>query len=354
MSQSDYGDLICFEELNRADQDEMVVVVYECADAVRGRDPNSEMEDTITKRILQTGSPLAVGIPNHDTLWLPLSRGGTGAADYPMSWQSGTLLPSGGGRCPSSNEELDRGERVEMVVDIDASADTVRGHESHTEMEETRTKKIIKTQHSGSRCYRLTAVCLGLLCVLLLAAIIVLWIKFTTERDQLQTSNTNLAIERDQLQSNYTTLTRELQNSGFERKFGELERLINQPGWRYFSSSLYYISIERKSWDDSRQDCRARGADLLIINSREEQDFTEKLRGGQTAWIGLRYRLIGGAWRWGWVDDSALTTSFWRPGQPYSYEYCVVTGSGSDPVLNWININCYEQRVWICEKRLFS
>ncbi|KAL7841343.1 hypothetical protein SRHO_G00250340 [Serrasalmus rhombeus] len=108
-----------------------------------------------------------------------------------------------------SNEELDRGERVEMVVDIYESADTVRGHESHTEMEETRTKKIIKTQHSGSRCYRLTAVCLGLLCVLLLAAII---------------------------------------------------------------------------------------------------DFTEKLRGGQTAWIGLSYRLIGGAWRWGWVDNSALTT----------------------------------------------
>ncbi|KAL7841355.1 hypothetical protein SRHO_G00250460 [Serrasalmus rhombeus] len=53
MSQSDYGDLICFEELNRADQDEMVVVVYECVDAVRGRDPNSEMEDTNTKRILQ-------------------------------------------------------------------------------------------------------------------------------------------------------------------------------------------------------------------------------------------------------------------------------------------------------------
>ncbi|KAL7841348.1 hypothetical protein SRHO_G00250390 [Serrasalmus rhombeus] len=54
MSQSDYGDLICFEELNRADQDEMVVVVYECVDAVRGRDPNTETEDTNTKRILQT------------------------------------------------------------------------------------------------------------------------------------------------------------------------------------------------------------------------------------------------------------------------------------------------------------
>ncbi|KAL6466978.1 hypothetical protein MHYP_G00247820 [Metynnis hypsauchen] len=55
MSQSDYDDLICFEELNRADQDEMVVVVYECVDAVRGRDPNTETEDINTKRILQTG-----------------------------------------------------------------------------------------------------------------------------------------------------------------------------------------------------------------------------------------------------------------------------------------------------------
>ncbi|KAL7841334.1 hypothetical protein SRHO_G00250250 [Serrasalmus rhombeus] len=54
MSQSDYGDLICFEKLNRADQDEMVMVVYECVDAVRGRDPNTETEDTNTKRILRT------------------------------------------------------------------------------------------------------------------------------------------------------------------------------------------------------------------------------------------------------------------------------------------------------------
>ncbi|KAL7841342.1 hypothetical protein SRHO_G00250330 [Serrasalmus rhombeus] len=60
MSQSDYGDLICFEELNRADQDEMVVVVYECVDAVRGHDPNTETEDTNTKRILQT---VCVSVP---------------------------------------------------------------------------------------------------------------------------------------------------------------------------------------------------------------------------------------------------------------------------------------------------
>ncbi|KAL6455536.1 hypothetical protein MHYP_G00360760 [Metynnis hypsauchen] len=115
MSQSDYDDLICFEELNRADQDEMVVVVYECADAVRGRDTNTETEDTNTKRILQTGRITLMYFMAH-----------------------------------IHNEELDRGERVEMVVVIYESADTVRGHETNTEMEDTRTKKIIQTQHSGS------------------------------------------------------------------------------------------------------------------------------------------------------------------------------------------------------------
>ncbi|KAL6455534.1 hypothetical protein MHYP_G00360740 [Metynnis hypsauchen] len=131
-----------------------------------------------------------------------------------------------------SNEELDRGERGEMVVVIYESVDTFRGHETNTDMEDTRTKMIIKTQRS--------------------------------------------------------------------------ERLINQPGWIYFSSSIYYISTETKSWSESRQFCRGRGADLVIINSREEQDFIEMLRKGQTAWIGLTYRVTEKVWRW--VDGSELDT----------------------------------------------
>ncbi|KAI4877360.1 hypothetical protein NFI96_030497, partial [Prochilodus magdalenae] len=73
---------------------------------------------------------------------------------------------------------------------------------------------------AGGRCCRVAAGCLGLMCALLVAAITLLWIKFTAERDQLQTSYTNLTIERDQLQTSYkelTALRRQLPNLGKQK-----------------------------------------------------------------------------------------------------------------------------------------
>ena len=42
-------------------------------------------------------------------------------------------------------------------------------------------------------------------------------------------------------------------------------------GWRLLGFRCYFLSTEKKTWAYSRQDCLERGADLVIINSREEQ-----------------------------------------------------------------------------------
>lgn len=42
-------------------------------------------------------------------------------------------------------------------------------------------------------------------------------------------------------------------------------------GWLTFTSRCYYVSSQRMSWDNSRRDCRRRGADLVVIESRLEQ-----------------------------------------------------------------------------------
>ncbi|KAG9259782.1 CD209 antigen-like protein C, partial [Astyanax mexicanus] len=192
---------------------------------------------------------------------------------------------------------------------------------------------------TGSRCYRLAAVFLGLLCVLLLTAITLLWIQFnhlTAERDQLQTSNTNLTAERDQLQTSYTNLTAERDQL----------QTTSAKEWIFFDFSIYYVSTEKKKWTESRDDCRERGSDLLIINSREEQDFINMWRKGQQVWIGLSDGETEGVWKW--VDGSELITKFWGAGEPNSNgdEDCVLTN------WKWADYPCNHQFNWICEKRI--
>ncbi|KAF7686739.1 hypothetical protein HF521_015132 [Silurus meridionalis] len=43
-----------------------------------------------------------------------------------------------------------------------------------------------------------------------------------------------------------------------------------RPGWILFSSSIYKISTEKKSWTESRQACRERGAELVLVQWRTQ------------------------------------------------------------------------------------
>ncbi|XP_031674220.1 C-type lectin domain family 12 member B-like [Oncorhynchus kisutch] len=184
--------------------------------------------------------------------------------------------------------------------------------------------------------------CLGLLCVLLLAGIIGLSVYYgdighqlqssynilTKEIDQLQTSYNNLTKERDQiqprdqLQSSYNNLTKErdkLQSSYnnltkdrdqlqterdfLSRRSSNLKQTCPE-GWQKFESSWYFLSTETKNWKESREDCLERGADLVMINSDKEQEFLFKLK--KTVWIGLTDSVTEATWRW--VDGTPLTT----------------------------------------------
>ena len=103
--------------------------------------------------------------------------------------------------------------------------------------------------------------------------------------------------------------------------------------WRKVNSRCYFLSTEEKTWEDSRRDCQSRGADLVVIDSEQEQVKDSQSVFGSDLWTILDvevmfydqqralYQLDGtnylvfwiglsdttGTNQWTWVDGSALT-----------------------------------------------
>ncbi|KAK7925840.1 hypothetical protein WMY93_008150 [Mugilogobius chulae] len=78
-------------------------------------------------------------------------------------------------------------------------------------------------------------------------------------------------------------------------------------GWVYFQGSLYLGSTSEMTWQESRQYCQQRGADLSIITSVQEQTFAQ-VTFKDNIWIGLTDLEQEGLWKW--VDGSLLDTRF--------------------------------------------
>ncbi|RXN37171.1 complement C3-like protein [Labeo rohita] len=182
-----------------------------------------------------------------------------------------------------------------------------------------------KDQQCRGRCLALITVSLGLICVLLLVFIILQNITITAERDQmksykntveefnqtissLQHNYTDLMTKKDQLQNNFRFLSQkklELETR-VNSLSDELKKKVSNGGNQSSLDGLF-ISKKPMSWSDSRQYCRDRGADLVIINTEEKQrllssSFRERL------WIGLSD--IENEGNLTWVDNSPLNQGY--------------------------------------------
>ncbi|XP_055369002.1 CD209 antigen-like protein C [Betta splendens] len=138
-----------------------------------------------------------------------------------------------------------------------------------------------------------------------------------------------------------------------------------EPGWDQHGGSCYYFSSYKLTWDQSRSVCKVQGADLVQINSKEEQRFLDDKVGGKGSlifdwfWIGLTDSKEAG--RWLWVDDSPLNTSlsFWYKNEPNNWteenpagEHCASMGAqgGATDLKSWFDRSCDFPQRSICEK----
>ncbi|GLD75283.1 CD209 antigen-like protein E isoform X1 [Lates japonicus] len=226
----------------------------------------------------------------------------------------------------SKGAREDRGEREERVVDIYESINLpMQDGGEHIQ------KLLPAVQRNP---FRTAALVLGLLCILLLAGIAVLsklYITVILEKEKL-------IIINDQLNNRFYNLR--------NKTYCQTE------GWRLFGCSCYYISTNMKSWNDSRTDCEKRGAKLVIINNREEQDFLTQMNKHETSWIGLESKkrpTWSDEWEWKWVDGSKLQYQGWSVGvsvTPVNRSTAYISLQGT-----WMYTNNGSKQ-WICEKQI--
>ncbi|XP_074505162.1 uncharacterized protein LOC141775571 isoform X1 [Sebastes fasciatus] len=169
------------------------------------------------------------------------------------------------------------------------------------------------------------------------------------DKERLQSSYNTLQREKEQLQTKYTSLA--AARDQLQKKIDKVRGKPCQTGWSKFDISCYFVSNLKKNWTQSRQYCIAEGADLVVIDSRDEQAFVNGLLDdGKNAWTGMTDSIIEGIWMW--VDGTPVTTTYWGEDQPNSYDGnqdCGETVQKSSGVGEWNDDGCFGDQNFICE-----
>ncbi|XP_008290041.1 CD209 antigen-like protein E isoform X1 [Stegastes partitus] len=256
-------------------------------------------------------------------------------------------------RFQTENGNADKADVVIYDNYVAEESTTAKSEENTTEDPQ---QAVPVTESSERRTFfGVAVVFLGLLCLILLTAVIVLLVLLLQDKNSWNTERKQLIDERQELLTSIAAIKVSLSHTISQReKKEELQQQIDdhlQQGWVQFNHSFYYISSVGKTWDESREDCKKRGADLVIINTVEEQNFIARFTGSQ--WLGLTYD--EDTKKWNWVDGTPLDKSYWNGIQPDGVdrgEHCVHIQFYSSGKKEWNDITCTAQYAWICEKKL--
>nr|XP_004610705.1 unnamed protein product [Sorex araneus] len=117
--------------------------------------------------------------------------------------------------------------------------------------------------------------------------------------------------------------------------------------WKPLGSNCYFFTSEVKNWTDSEKHCAGMQAHLLVVDSKEEQDFINKnLIQEHAYYLGLSEQ--NGHWEW--VNETPYNQSvmFWHPGEPNNGdEHCVVLNFHHQ--WGWNDALCDDLQHSVCE-----
>ncbi|XP_039737862.1 natural killer cells antigen CD94-like [Pteropus medius] len=77
--------------------------------------------------------------------------------------------------------------------------------------------------------------------------------------------------------------------------------------WIGYQCNCYFISNERKPWEESKDFCASKNSSLLQLQNKDDLDFMNRIS-KLFYWIGLSYNKERSAWLWEDGSDSLSQT----------------------------------------------
>ncbi|XP_061573961.1 C-type lectin domain family 4 member G-like [Cololabis saira] len=123
-------------------------------------------------------------------------------------------------------------------------------------------------------------------------------------------------------------------------------------GWTLYQNKCYlFVRWRMKTWYESREFCKNRAADLVVIDDLQEQEFISRHIEFYHSeyhgyWLGLRRKDDN----WTWIDGRKDTLGFWIQGTfPDSNSYALMI-FGKNVTENWSKNEPGFKNRFICER----
>ncbi|XP_040209974.1 collectin-12 [Rana temporaria] len=122
--------------------------------------------------------------------------------------------------------------------------------------------------------------------------------------------------------------------------------------WRNYTDKCYYFSSGKDIFDDAKLFCEDKGSMLVVIETKEEQQFIKKQTNSKgNFWIGLTDSEEEHVWKW--MDGTLPSFTNWKPGQPDNWTPEDGPGEDCAGLIYsglWNDFHCADLNHFICEK----